>query len=108
MKATKKAKLERRGWKVGDASDFLNLSDDEVAFIEMKLLLAENLQRLRKAQKISQVQLAKRMGSSQSRIAKMECGDPSVSVDLLLRGLLSLGASRKEIAGILGTRRSAA
>ena len=105
MKASKKEKLESRGWKVGDVSEFLDLSDDEVAFIEMNLLLAENLQGLRKAKRISQVELAKRMGSSQSRIAKMESGDPSVSVDLLMKGLLSLGATRKEIGGILGTRR---
>jgi DNA-binding XRE family transcriptional regulator len=108
MKVSKKEKLESRGWRVSDAGEFLGLSDDEVAFIEMKLLLSENLHRLRRDRKVSQSELANRMGSSQSRVAKMESGDPSVSVDLLLKGLLSLGATRKEIGGFLGTRRSAA
>src|SRR5581483_4278956 len=43
---------------------------------------------------LSQAVVAKRLGSSQSRVAKMEAGDPSVSLDLLLRALLALGATR--------------
>jgi hypothetical protein len=36
--------------------------------------------------------------SSQSRIAKMEAGDPSVSIDLIMKSLLALGASPKDVA----------
>ena len=74
----------------------------------MKLQLAEKLRNLRRRQKISQAQLADMLGSSQSRVAKMEAGDPSVSADLLLKGLLALGASRKQIARAIGTTRTAA
>ena len=38
------------------------------------------------------------VGSSQSRVAKMEAADASVSVDLLIRSLLKLGAARKDLA----------
>ncbi len=108
MRQSKKKQLEAHGWKVGDAAEFLKLSKEESAFIEMKLALAENLRDLRRNRKISQEQLAKRLGSSQSRVAKMEAGDPSVSVDLLLKGMLALGATRKEIGRTLGKSRSAA
>ena len=108
MKQGKKKQLKAHGWKVGDATEFLGLSEEESAFIEMKLSLAENLRNLRRDRKISQVQLAKLLGSSQSRVAKMEAGDPTVSVDLLLKGMLALGATRKEIGRTLGKSRNAA
>ena len=108
MKQSKKKQLESHGWKVGDATEFLGLSEEESAFIEMKLSLAENLRNLRRDRKISQVQLARRLGSSQSRVAKMEAGDPSVSVDLLLKGLLALGATRQDSGRTLGKSQNAA
>ena len=108
MKQSKKTQLENAGWKIGGASELLNLTEEESAYIEMKLALAENLRELRKARKISQTQLAKLLGSSQSRIAKMESCDPSVSVDLLVKGMLALGATRKEIGKTLGKSRNAA
>jgi hypothetical protein len=72
MKKAKKAKLEAAGWRVGDAADFLGLTKEEAALIEMKLGLAESLRRRRVARKLTQMQLAKQLGSSQSRVAKME------------------------------------
>ena len=108
MKETKRRRLERAGWKIADAGDFLGLSDEEIAYIEMKLVLAENLRELRNARKISQTKLAELLGSSQSRVAKMESCDPSVSVDLLVKGMLALGATRKEIGKTLGKSRSVA
>ena len=107
MKQSRKKALEGRGWKVGDAQEFLELTDEEATYIEMKLLLAQSLRRLRQSRKVGQTQLAKLRGSSQSRVAKMGAGDPSVSVDLLLRALLVLGATRKEIGKVLGTSREA-
>jgi predicted XRE-type DNA-binding protein len=88
---------------VADAGEFLDLTEEEAAYIEMKLALAENLRELRKARKISQTRLVKLLGSSQSRIAKMESCDPSVSVDLLVKGMLALGATRMEIGRALGS-----
>jgi DNA-binding XRE family transcriptional regulator len=98
MRATKRKKLEDRGWKVGSANEFLDLSPDEVAYIEMKLALSSSLKMHRLKNNMSQVELAKAVKSSQSRIAKMEAGDPSVSIDLLMKSLLALGASPKELA----------
>jgi predicted transcriptional regulator len=98
MDAVKRQRLEAAGWRVGDAVDFLELSPEEVAFIEMKLSLSRRLRELRLSQKLSQQSLAKRINSSQSRVAKMEAGDPSVSLDLMVRTLLAMGATREDVA----------
>jgi len=101
MNKTKRTKLAAKGWRVGSASDFLELSAEEAAFVETKLALSESLRARRTAQHLSQAALAKRLKSSQSRVAKMEAADPTVSVDLLLRGLFALGATPRDIAKAL-------
>ncbi|WP_041522994.1 helix-turn-helix transcriptional regulator [Gilvimarinus agarilyticus] len=98
MRADKRKELEATGWTVGDASDFLGLTPEESAYIDMKISLGNALRERRKSQQISQVALAKRVKSSQSRIAKMEAGDPSVSIDALIKSLLALGASSMELS----------
>ena len=98
MKKSKRAKLEAAGWAVGSVQEFLGLSDAEAALIEMKLSLSRSLRDRRQRRGLSQVELAKRLGSSQSRVAKMEAGDPSVSMDLLVSSLLVLGASAADLA----------
>lgn len=98
MDAVKRQRLEAAGWCVRDAADFLELSEEEVAFIEMKLSLSRRLKELRLSQNISQQSLAKKINSSQSRVAKMEAGDPSVSLDLIVRTLLAIGATREDVA----------
>ena len=97
MDKRKRAKLQKKGWKTGSAAEFLDLSDEEAAYIEMKLALSEKLREKRVRKKITQAQLAKAIHSSQSRVAKMESGDPTVSIDLLLKSLLALGVSKKEL-----------
>ncbi|MEK9136218.1 MAG: helix-turn-helix transcriptional regulator [Bacteroidota bacterium] len=101
MNTAKRKRLEAKGWKVGNTSDFLNLSPEESAYVELKLTLSKSLQEARRAKKITQEQLARRLKSSQSRVAKMESGHPSVSIDLLVRSLLALGTSRKSLARLL-------
>lgn len=101
MHKTKRKRLERRGWKIGDASEFLGLSSAEARYLELKMELGRGLRERRQAHDLSQADLAIRMGSSQSRIAKMEAGDPSVSIDLQIRSLLSLGATRRELARVI-------
>ena len=109
MQKDKRRRLERAGWKVGDAADFLQLSDDERRFIETKLALATGLRRWRETLGLTQNDVAQRIGSSQSRVAKMEAADKTVSTDLLLRSLFRLGADRHDVARLLnGTRRRAA
>jgi predicted transcriptional regulator len=98
MKATKRKKLESKGWKVGSVEEFLELSSEEVAYIEMKHALSNSLKERRAKENLSQVEVAKIFKTSQSRVAKMEAGDPSVSIDLLVKSLLALGASPKELA----------
>jgi len=104
MRESKKKRLEAAGWRVGSTADFLDLTPEESALIEMKLALAESLKRRRTRRRLTQTQLAEILESSQSRVAKMEAADPSVSLDLLVQALLSLGASRQEVAKVLGTR----
>jgi len=101
MKKTKQKKLESKGWKVGSTSNFLNLTPEETAYIELKLSLSESLKSRRQVKKMSQIELAKLIQSSQSRIAKMEAGDPSVSMDLLIKSLLALGVTRKNLAKVI-------
>ena len=109
MRKVKRMRLERAGWKVGSTREFLGLSDEEAAFVELKLSLAQSLRRARQKQGLSQVQLAKRLDSSQSRVAKMEAGDRSVSLDLLVRSLLAIGTTKRQLARIIAAeRRSAA
>jgi DNA-binding XRE family transcriptional regulator len=101
MNAAKRKRLEAKGWKVGTAAEFLRLSPEEAAYVEFKLALSKSLQEGRRHRKLTQHQLARLLQSSQSRVAKMEAGDPSVSLDLLVRSLLTLGTPRKTIARIL-------
>ena len=98
MRKAKKERLEKKGWKVGTVQDFLGLSDEEAAYVELRFRLATALRTQRQKKRLSQSELAKRIGSSQSRVAKMEAGDPSVSLDLLIRSLLALGASSRDLA----------
>jgi predicted XRE-type DNA-binding protein len=102
MEAKTKARLEAAGWKVGDTQDFLNLSEAEADFIEMKLALAEDLRARRLERRLNQTQVARIVGSSQSRVAKMEAADAAVSVDLLIKTLLKLGATRRDVAKAVG------
>ena len=104
MKASKRKKLEAAGWKVGSASEFLELSDTEAMLVNMKLALAKKVKELRQSKKITQNDLAKLIGSSQSRVAKLETADRSVSMELLVRSLATLGASRAQIGTIVGAR----
>ena len=100
----KRAQLEARGWRVGDVATFLELTPEEAAFVETKLALSRNLRDRRTDKGLSQTALAKLLNSSQSRVAKMEAADPTVSVDLLLRALFALGARPRDVASCLAGR----
>lgn len=101
MKESKRKKLEERGWKIGNIDEFLKLTPEESAFIEIKSMLSKDLQQRRLKTKMTQTELAKLIKSSQSRVAKIEAGDPSVSLDLLVRSLIALGGSAKSIAKVM-------
>ena len=98
MRDSKRKRLEAKGWRVGDARDFLELTEEEAAFIDLKLRLAASLRERRLGRHLTQGQLARVIGSSQSRVAKMEAADASVSLDLIVRALFGLGVSKQDIA----------
>lgn len=104
MDLKKRKRLEAAGWTVGDAAAFLKLTPGESALVEMRLALSRTLRERRQAAGLTQTALAKQLGSSQSRVAKLEGGDASVSLELLIRALLSVGASRKDVAHALARR----
>ena len=103
MHKSKKRRLEKKGWRVGSAGEFLNLSDEESKYIELKLKLSHAFRNKRQQRGWTQVEAARVLRSSQSRIAKMETGDPSVSVDLLIRALLTMGATPKELGRVVSS-----
>ena len=97
MNKTRLQKLQAAGWKIGSAKDLLKLSDEEVMLVELKLSLTSALKQARARRRLSQIDLAQRMGSSQSRVAKIEAGDPAVSLDLIVRALFAAGATRQDL-----------
>ena len=101
MNKAKRKRLERQGWKVGSADEFLGLSPEESRYVDLKLALSRRLRQRREARKLTQGELAQQLGSSQSRVAKMEAGDRTVSIDLLVRSLFSLGATKRDLAKII-------
>lgn len=108
MNQTKRKKLAAAGWRTGSTAEFLELSPEESAYIDMRLRLANGLKLRRKKKHLTQVQAAKLLQSSQSRVAKMEAGDPTVSLDLLVKSHLALGSSPDDLARIIRSETSAA
>ena len=104
MREDKRKKLAAKGWKTGDAKDFLGLSPEEEAYIDLRMKLADGLKKRRHMRGVTQMELATVLRSSQSRVAKMEAGDPSVSLDLLVKSLLALGTSNRELAAMIARR----
>ena len=100
MEKIKKKKLEAKGWTVGDIDGFLGLDEAEMTIVEMKVALAKALVEKRKSSNVTQVNMAKIIGSSQSRVAKIEKADSSVSLELMIKSFLSLGATKKDIVKV--------
>ena len=101
MDESKTAKLERAGWKLGTPKEFLGLTDEEAALIEIKLALARGVKDRRRSLRLTQEEFAKQLRSSQSRIAKMEASDATVSMDFLVRSFLALGATTQEVGRVI-------
>lgn len=107
MRESKRKRLVARGWKVGSTAEFMKLTPEEAAYVELKVKLASNLREWRQRRRLSQAKIARLVRSSQSRVAKMETAHPSVSLDLLIRTLLALGTSSRKIAQIIAAPRRA-
>ena len=97
MKIGKRKRLQADGWKVGSYEGFLQLTAEEHRLVELKVSLSHAVRKSRVKRKLSQTDLAQRMRSSQSRVAKIEAGDPSVSLDLIVRALIASGATTRDI-----------
>ena len=107
MNQAKRKRLEKAGFKVGTVQEFLGLADEEMALIELKVRLVELLKDARKAAGLKQQDVARMIGSSQSRVAKMEGGVADVSLDLICRALFAMGVSRQAIGRIIASKRAA-
>ncbi len=105
MDIEKRKRLVAAGFEFGTVAEFLGLSEEESEMIELRLALSQQLKSERLERSLSQAQLAKRLGSSQSRVAKMEGADPSVSIDLLCRAYFALGMKREELGALFGAKR---
>jgi predicted XRE-type DNA-binding protein len=103
MKRQTRRRLEAAGWSVGTPAEFLGLSEADEAFVELKVALAQALRRTRERKRLTQAEVARTVGSSQSRVAFMESSEKSVSVDLLVRTLLALGSSLTDLAAVIRT-----
>ncbi len=91
----------KKGWVEGTVQDFLKLSDADMEYIEAKRAWSAKLRDLRRRKHLTQAAVAARLSTSQPRVAMMEKGGPSVSLDLLARSLLALGATRRDLARAL-------
>lgn len=103
MNHKKQKRLAAAGWRVGTTADFLGLSTADALLVEIKLTLADAVRARRAKLGLTQAELGSRMQSSQSRVAKLEAGDRSVSIDLLVHALATLGCTRRQMARILGS-----
>ena len=103
MRTEKKARLEKAGWTVGTVDEFLELDQAEAYLVELKLHMADWLRARRRDGRTSQIDWAKRIGSSQSRVAKIEAADPGVSLDLMFRSAFASGATSREIARVIAS-----
>ena len=100
MDTVKQKRLEAKGWKFGSVKEFLKLTPEDEAYIEMKVALAEAMEKKRKQRHMTQKQLAETLRTSQPRVAMMEKGDTSVTLDLIVRGLLALGVKPKKLVAL--------
>lgn len=104
MDKKKRTRLETQGWRVGSTEEFLGLTPEETAYVELRQKLGDAVREFRKKKHMTQVQLAELLASSQSRVAKVEAAEESVSLDLLIRSLLALGATHRDLAKVITSR----
>ncbi len=88
---------------MGTAAEFLELTPEESAYVEPKMALRTRLKGLRMQKRLWRVELAQRLGSSLSRVRKIEAADSSVSLDPLVRSLSAIGATRRGLANVIGS-----
>jgi ribosome-binding protein aMBF1 (putative translation factor) len=100
MDPKKRKTLEAAGFRIGDAADFLGLTEEESRLVDLRVAVCRAVRRLREAKAMTQQQLASKLKSSQSRVAKIEAGAADVSLDLLFRGLFAVGGRLEDLAEV--------
>lgn len=101
MTEKKKKMLEANGYRVVDSADWLGLSNEEAQIVDMRVALAQELERVRKAKGITQAELARRVGTKQSGVARMINNPDTSTMDNLIKGLIALGEPISKIAACL-------
>jgi plasmid maintenance system antidote protein VapI len=101
MEKRKRERLLAAGWKVSTAAEFLDLSPEEEALVEARIALTRRIRSVREEKGMTQVQVARLIGSSQSRVAKMEAADRTVSIDMMMRTLFRLGQTPRQVGRAL-------
>ena len=101
MEKKKRERLLAAGWKVSTATEFLDLSPEEEALVEARIALTRRIRSVREERGMTQVQVARLIGSSQSRVAKMEAADRTVSIDMMMRTLFRLGQTPRQVGRAL-------
>ena len=91
-----RARIQTIGGRVTTVEEWLDLTAEEVAVIDMRIRLGEKLRERRRRAGLSQQRVARILGTSQGRVSKLEKGQ--ASLDQLARSLLALGGSRREAA----------
>jgi plasmid maintenance system antidote protein VapI len=101
MEKMKRERLLADGWKVSTAAEFLGLSPEEESLVEARIALTRRIRSVREEKGMTQVQVARLIGSSQSRVAKMEAADRTVSIDMMMRTLFRLGQTPLQVGRAL-------
>ena len=108
MDARERAKIEAMGYGiVDDAADWLELTQIERHIVDVRVRLGREIRRRRAEAGLSQAQLAEKIGSSQSRVAKAEGTAPGVAIDLMMRVFFATGGTVDELAQAIGSAGSA-
>jgi DNA-binding XRE family transcriptional regulator len=102
MDKEKQRALEAAGFRVGTVQEFLGLTEEENKIVELRVAIGRRTRALRERRKITQQELATAIGSSQSRVAKLESADPGISLDLMFRGFFNVGGKVADLTKALG------
>lgn len=108
MGKKKRDRLKAAGFRLGDAEDFLGLTEEERRLVELRLAVSRAVRKRRESSRMTQQQLADKLGSSQSRIAKIEAAVADVSLDLSFRALFAVGGGLDSLAASARRRKSGA
>lgn len=97
MRKEKQEALEAAGMQFTTVADFLGLTPEEEALVELRVAVSIAVRQARERNHLTQAQIAKRIKSSQSRVNLIEAGAQGVSLDLMFRGLFAAGGKLADV-----------